>query len=47
MQKHKLTDNTVEKRYEFDLNGETAAIEYIRESDVITLTHTFVPETHQ
>lgn len=47
MQKHKLTDNTVEERYEFDLDGDTAIIEYIKDPGVITLTHTFVPEDHQ
>ncbi len=47
MQKHKLTDNTAEERYEFDLDGDIAVIEYIKDPEVITLTHTFVPQNHQ
>lgn len=47
MQKHKLTDNVVEERYEFELDGELASIEYVRTPRAITLTHTYVPEAHQ
>lgn len=47
MQKHKLTDHKAEERYEFDLDGEIAVIEYNKEGDVITLTHTYVPAAHQ
>lgn len=45
--KHTLVDNTAEARYEFDLDGDTALIEYIRRPQSIALTHTFVPERYE
>lgn len=45
--KHILVDNTAEARYEFDLDGDTALIDYIRRPGSIALTHTYVPERYE
>ena len=36
--KHELIDNAAEKRYEFDLGGDLAMIEYIKAQGFIVLT---------
>lgn len=36
--------NAEEKRYELEVGGEQAVVEYIRDGDVLFLTHTYVPE---
>ena len=41
---HKLVDNSEAKRYEFEVEGHLARIEYIKAQDRIYLTHTEVPE---
>ena len=43
--KEKLTlhHDEVEKRYEFDVEGDKAVVEYSLEEGVITLSHTYVP----
>jgi predicted GNAT family acetyltransferase len=38
-----IVDNEGEQRYEADVNGEQAVVEYQREGDRIVLTHTEVP----
>lgn len=43
MEKHSLLDNVIEQRYEFDIDGGKAVIEYAKEPDVIVLIHTHVP----
>lgn len=43
MKKHTLIDNVVEQRYEFDLDGEKAVVEYAKKPDLIVLIHTYVP----
>lgn len=43
MKKHTLIDNAVEQRYEFDLDGDKAVIEYAKEPNLIILIHTHVP----
>ena len=45
--KHELIDNAAEKRYEFDLGGDLAMIEYIKAQGFIVLTHTEVPEKYE
>ena len=45
--KHELIDNAAEKRYEFDLDGDLAMIEYIKAQGFIVLTHTEVPEKYE
>lgn len=44
---YELIDNAAEKRYEFDLGGGTALIEYIKAQGFIVLTHTEVPEKYE
>lgn len=41
--RHTLTDNTALRRYEFDLGGNKAVIEYILGPGYRILTHTEVP----
>lgn len=41
--KHTLVDNTAEQRYEFDLEGAKAFIEYLPGNGLLILTHTEVP----
>ena len=41
--RHTLTDNTALRRYEFDLGGDKAVIEYILGPGYRILTHTEVP----
>ncbi len=42
--KYAMTDNTAEQRFEFDIEGSTALIEYVcEEPDIIILTYTYVP----
>lgn len=36
--------NAEEKRYELEVGGEQAVVEYIRDGEVLFLTHTYVPE---
>ncbi len=38
-----LIDNLIEERYEINVDGHTALIEYTREPGVVVLTHTYVP----
>lgn len=45
--KHTLVDNAAEKRYEFDLGGDIAVIEYIKAPGFMVLTHTEVPEKYE
>ena len=45
--KHELIDYAAEKRYEFDLGGDLAMIEYIKAQGFIVLTHTEVPEKYE
>lgn len=45
--KHELIDNTAKKRYEFDLGGDLAIIEYIKTQGFIVLTHTEVPVKYE
>lgn len=45
--KHELIDNSAEERYEFDLEGDTAVIEYNKQPGCIVLTHTYVPARHE
>lgn len=45
--RHKLVDNTDEKRYEFDLGDDMAIIEYLTGDGVIALTHTEVPPQYE
>ena len=47
MKNYELKDNAVEQRYEFDLDGEKAVIEYAREPDLIVLIHTYVPPAYE
>lgn len=42
-----FVDNTLEQRYEFDLNGDMAVINYRREPGAVILTHTYVPPRHE
>jgi predicted GNAT family acetyltransferase len=39
-----ITDNAEKKRFETQVEGHTALIEYIRAKDAIYLTHTEVPK---
>ncbi len=41
---HTLIDNLIEERYEIQVDGHQAIIEYEREPGVIVLTHTYVPK---
>lgn len=43
-EKHTLIDNVIEQRYEMDVDGDKAVVEYTKQPGVIVLTHTFVPE---
>lgn len=45
--KHTLVDNTAEERYQFDVGGDMAVIEYIRQPQYIILTHTHVPAHYE
>ena len=47
MKNYELKDNAVEQRYEFDLDGEKAVIEYTREPNLIVLIHTYVPPAYE
>lgn len=47
MKKHELKDNAVEQRYEFDLDGGKAVIDYALEPDLIVLIHTYVPPAYE
>lgn len=40
---HQLIDNSEKKQYEFQIDGHTPKIEYIKTKDKIYLTHTEVP----
>ncbi len=40
-----VKDNTAGKRFEIDIDGELAYLEYEMGGGLITFTHTFVPET--
>jgi len=42
-----LVDNPLEQRYEFDLDGDLAVIDYRREPGTVILTHTYVPPRHE
>lgn len=42
-----IIDNVVEQRYETDIEGDKAIVEYIKQPDVIILTHTYVPPKHE
>ena len=45
MAKHNVKNNRDEERYEMEVDGELAVIEYdFPQEGVIVLTHTFVPE---
>lgn len=46
-EKHKLVDNTAEKRYEFDLGDGIAMVEYIKAQGFMVLTRTEVPEKYE
>ncbi len=39
-----IRNNEQESRFETTVDGETAVVEYYREGDTITFTHTLVPE---
>jgi uncharacterized protein len=39
----RITNNTLEHRFEAELGAETAVLDYCLESNVITFTHTRVP----
>ncbi len=44
MEKYKLRDNREKSRYEFDIDGQVALIDYVKTPDgIIQLTHTEVP----
>ncbi len=46
MERHyELTHNAAAKRYEFNIEGEKAFIEYLEKPGVVVLTHTRVPES--
>lgn len=43
--KYAMTDNAAEQRFEFDIDGTQAMIEYVcEEPDIIILTYTYVPQ---
>ena len=42
-----FADNKLEQRYEFDLDGDMAVIDYRREPGTVVLTHTYVPPRHE
>ena len=45
MAKHNVKNNRDEERYEMEVDGELAVIEYdFPQEGVIVLTHTFVPD---
>ena len=46
MERYILKDNEARSRYEFDLGGHTAYIDYEKDNGTIVLTHTFVPEAY-
>lgn len=43
-EKHTLVDNIVEQRYEFDIDGAKAFVEYSKQPGLAILTHAYVPE---
>ena len=47
MERYILKDNEARSRYEFDLGGHTAYIDYEKDNGTIVLTHTFVPEAYE
>lgn len=47
MKSYELYDNKAEQRYEFDLGGDRAIIEYIEEPGRIALIHTYVPPAYE
>lgn len=47
MEKYALRNNVSRSRYEFDLGGRTACIDYVLDGDRIALTHTFVPSGYE
>lgn len=42
---HELVKNSEQNRYEFDLDGKKAVIEYLERPGVVILTHTEVPQS--
>lgn len=42
-EKYTLVDNANDSRYEFDIEGHKAIVEYIKRPGVMILPHTFVP----
>lgn len=44
MSSYDVTNNKNESRYETTVDGEVSVAEYYREGNVITFTHTIVPE---
>lgn len=47
MKKYSLKNNEARHRYEFDIEGRTAHIDYELDGEVIVLTHTIVPEQYE
>jgi len=47
MEKHTLRHDESRRCYTFDLDGQTARIDYEKEGDTIVLTHTFVPRDYE
>lgn len=47
MKKYSLKNNEARRRYEFDIEGRTAHIDYELDGEVIVLTHTIVPEQYE
>lgn len=45
--KRTLIHNTAEKRYEFDIDGDKAIVEYSLQPGVMILSHTYVPQKHE
>ncbi len=43
--RHRLTNNTSENRYELEVEGAKAYIDYRIYTDTVELTYTYVPET--
>lgn len=41
---HTFRHNAAEMRYELDIAGDLAVVEYVRTGDTLILTHTGVPE---
>ncbi|MDE5621946.1 MAG: N-acetyltransferase [Alistipes sp.] len=42
-----VVHNTAERRYELDLKGDRAVLEYVELPGVLVLTHTGVPKRHE